>query len=229
MKKEKIVFIISLIIMTLSSMVSAFAVSAYLYNSNEISYNNSQSGIQSTDVEGAINELYGHATDYTEIKKYFINNPTIDFNGSWLNFYVNGKNRMALGVSGSSGTSTISAKNANGENGKGTLDLRGNPVQINGTNFENMLVVQEYTNDNVTIPAKDVVVNTRNITKSGYTPLLLTCTINNATNNGTLYSWTNVYSYSFTSTTAEAQIRNTFDGQAKIKITYKVLYIKNTQ
>lgn len=138
MKKEKIVFIISLIIMTLSSMVSAFAVSAYLYNSDEISYNNSQSGIQSTDVQGAINELYGHATDYTEIKKYFKNNPTIEFNGSWLDFYVNGNNRMALGVN-SSGISTISAKNANGENGKGTLDLRGNPVQINGKNVGDII------------------------------------------------------------------------------------------
>ena len=37
---------------------------AYLFNSNEVRYNNSESGIQSGDVQGAIDELYACASNY---------------------------------------------------------------------------------------------------------------------------------------------------------------------
>ena len=66
MSKEKIVFIISTVMMVVASITTVFAAN-YLYNSNEVSYDNTNSGLESDNVQGAIDELYGHATDYTSI------------------------------------------------------------------------------------------------------------------------------------------------------------------
>lgn len=66
MKKEKIMFIFSLIIMLFSGAVSIFAVTC-LYNSEDVSYDNSNSGLTSTNVQASLDELYGHCTDYNNI------------------------------------------------------------------------------------------------------------------------------------------------------------------
>ena len=67
--KDRIIFtiVISIIVIVLSS-ASTFATS-YLYNSNEVSYDNNKSGIQSDNVQGAIDTLYQEATNYSEIRK----------------------------------------------------------------------------------------------------------------------------------------------------------------
>lgn len=66
MKKERIMFIFSLIIMLFSGVVSIYAVNC-LYNSEDVSYDNSNSGLTSTNVQASLDELYGHCTDYTSL------------------------------------------------------------------------------------------------------------------------------------------------------------------
>ena len=194
MKKERIVLIISLVIMSLSSIVSAMAVSAYLYNSNEVSYNNNASGISSTNVQGAIDELYGHVTDYTSmdtrvssLEGYFKNNPNINFSNSnginTINVYTalnkdggfsvfdnNSKRRGYLYYdSGTDGT-YLTTYNSSGEWGKGSLTLSGNPVKINGTNINDYYVV-ESKNIPVSFNNSDYATASVSIEKTGYTAL----------------------------------------------------------
>ena len=161
MKKMKIVFILSIVMMFVSSIVSAFAVSAYLYNSNEVSYNNNASGITSTNVQGAIDELYEHATDYTSmntrvsaLEGRFLYDTQSYFSGingyEWLTIQNTssasvGKDRgIAIHDSDNkrrgdfyyspsgSGNITLDSRNSGGTVGSGELNLKGNPVQING-------------------------------------------------------------------------------------------------
>ena len=67
MKKEKVVFVMALITIIISSIISVYAAN-YLYNSNEVEYDNTNKNISSTNVQGAIDELYTQANDYTELK-----------------------------------------------------------------------------------------------------------------------------------------------------------------
>ena len=39
----------------------------YLFNSNEVSYDNTETGLHADEVQGAIDEVFQHATDYTNI------------------------------------------------------------------------------------------------------------------------------------------------------------------
>ena len=65
MKKSiRILFIISIIFAVISSIISVFAVS-YSYNSSDVNYDNSVSNLSSDNVQGALNELYTSATDYS--------------------------------------------------------------------------------------------------------------------------------------------------------------------
>ena len=152
MKREKIVFIIGLISILIGSIVSVSAVT-YLYNANEVSYDNSTSHLNSTDVQGAINELYDAAQDYSSIntrvtglESYFKGTVTSNFNSnsihvgqdttgttqSFVNMYLGGDSRGGIYTSGTQGL-VISGKNGtSGSWGSGQLSLRGNPVQING-------------------------------------------------------------------------------------------------
>ena len=149
-KKMKIVFILSIVMMFVSSIVSAMAVSAYLYNSNEVSYNNNASGINSTNVQGAIDELYEHATDYTNmntrvsaLEGYFKNNPTSYFDGrrlevginsssnSVINLYKNGTKRLALWPNTGNEEVSIAAYSTDGTS-NGGLNVSGNPIRLSG-------------------------------------------------------------------------------------------------
>ena len=58
----------------LSHIETSHAISNYLYNSSDVSFDNTVSGIVSNDVQDAIDELYFHATDYSEIKNKIGNN-----------------------------------------------------------------------------------------------------------------------------------------------------------
>ena len=162
MKKERIVLIISLVIMSLSSIVSAMAVSSYLYNSNEVSYNNNASGITSTNVQGAIDELYGHVTDYTSMDTRvsalegnfadkFKNNSTSYFEGGsneWLRMGIdnsivgnrgiriygaNNKIRTQFYHDGGSNVTELNSYDSSGASGQGELKIVGKPININAT------------------------------------------------------------------------------------------------
>ena len=68
MNKKGIIITIILvsILMILSSIITAYATS-YLYNSSEVSYDNTTSKITSDNVQGAIDELYTQATNYNDL------------------------------------------------------------------------------------------------------------------------------------------------------------------
>ena len=161
-KRKNIVFIISLVIMSFSSFISVFAVSSYLYNSNEVSFNNSSSNsINSSNVQGAIDELYADAHNYEEmntrvaaLEGRYVDNPNIYFKGtSGYNASVittgsdkdggytiedaNGKRRTYLYYHPSSDTTYLDAVDSSGSGVSGTLNLRGN-VKVNGRDISNL-------------------------------------------------------------------------------------------
>ena len=142
MKKEKIVFLlITMLVMIIINVIATSVISNTLYKNEDNTKN----------VKGSTNELYGHSASYTSmdtrlssIESHLINDPKFEFNSSWLDFYTGGKNRTGIGVS-DDGVAHIRAKNENEENGKGTLNLRGNPVKFNGYTVKNILGVQDTT------------------------------------------------------------------------------------
>ena len=65
--KNNIKFIIVIVISVVSSSITTLATN-YIFNSNEVSYDNTESGLHADSVQGAIDEVFQHATDYSEIK-----------------------------------------------------------------------------------------------------------------------------------------------------------------
>ena len=151
-KRQRIISIISIVFILLSSTISVMAVSAYLYNSNEVSYNNNASGITSTNVQGAIDELYEHATDYTSmntrvssLEGVIKSNSTSELSGNTLRIaknandtswsglinYYQGKQRTALYYDPSLDSTMLEARNSTEATGSGILNLKGTPIKIN--------------------------------------------------------------------------------------------------
>ena len=70
MKKEYIIItIISLLFVLSTSISTSYAVTSYLYNSSDVSYDNSSSGTSASNVQTAVDELYAEATDYTALRE----------------------------------------------------------------------------------------------------------------------------------------------------------------
>ena len=65
--KNNIKFIIVIVICLIGSSITTLATN-YIFNSNEVSYDNSESGLHADSVQGAIDEVFQHATDYSDIK-----------------------------------------------------------------------------------------------------------------------------------------------------------------
>ena len=65
--------------MTLLLFVLFYGITAlatnYIFRSDEVSYDNTDSGLHADEVQGAINEVFQHATDYSEIKTTIGDNP----------------------------------------------------------------------------------------------------------------------------------------------------------
>ena len=70
MKNKNIIItiIVSVITALITGILTTYA-SNYLFNSNEVSYNNNSSGIESDNVQGAIDELYEEATTYSQMRQ----------------------------------------------------------------------------------------------------------------------------------------------------------------
>ena len=68
MKKEKIIFIISLIMMLLATSISVYATSC-LYSSSDVSYSPPTGSGLSANVQDSLTEVYGHCTDYTNLEQ----------------------------------------------------------------------------------------------------------------------------------------------------------------
>lgn len=138
--KGKILFIIGLTLMVITSIVSVSAVT-YITTASDIGYDNTVSELQSTDVQSAIDELYVAATNYAKFNNYFRNDPTSYFDGNTLHV---GKNSSNLGSSidlyyGDSLRGTISTTENSlkiNSNGTNMLQLVGG-VFINGDSFGN--------------------------------------------------------------------------------------------
>lgn len=67
MKLFKRNYIILIVLIALVSGVVTATAATKLFDSDEVAYDNSESGIQSDDVQGAIDELYAAATTYSEL------------------------------------------------------------------------------------------------------------------------------------------------------------------
>ena len=141
MKKEKIKNILLIVMVALvTSFVTAYGVSSTFDSSNVCYKVDSSTG---ASVQDTIDDLYGRASDYSELKSYFKNNPTSYFDGSLLN--INGTNENTgirlLYNNASRGTfyydknndiTYVISNDSTGSWSQGKLDLRGNPVLING-------------------------------------------------------------------------------------------------
>ena len=68
MKKERIIFIISLVMMLLATSISVYATSC-LYNSSDVSYTAPTGSGLSANVQDSLTEVYGHCTDYTNLEQ----------------------------------------------------------------------------------------------------------------------------------------------------------------
>ena len=73
-KSQIMTIVFAGIVSMVMSLGTSYASNNYLYNSNDVSYDNTVSGITATDVQGAVDELYFHAIDYSEIKNKIGNN-----------------------------------------------------------------------------------------------------------------------------------------------------------
>ena len=148
MKKEKIKNIMLIIIVALvTSFVTAYGVSSTFDSSNVCYKVDSNTG---ASVQDTIDDLYGRASDYSELKSYFKNNPTSYFDGEWLRlnssstsvprgtiiYDANNKQRSSFMYDVGTDTTYLDAYTSTGAFGK--LNLRGNPVTINGVDYTNV-------------------------------------------------------------------------------------------
>ena len=152
MKKEKIIFIISLVMMLLATSISVYATSC-LYNSSDVSYTAPSGSGLSANVQDSLTEVYGHCTDYTSmdtrvssLEGHFQNNATSVFNGNMLNINSTNSNNRGIEIRDSSNKERsylfyspsddrtyLTSNNSSGTIGAGRLDIKGNPVMINGS------------------------------------------------------------------------------------------------
>ena len=147
--KEKLQFIvISFFMWLLFSTINVLA-NSYQYDSSDVQYDNTGSSLESTDVQGAVSELYQAATDYSSLDNRVINLETHfknnasgyftknslyvvgeDENLPYLNFVYNNKGRGTITASDSG--FTVGSRDADGTWAKGILNLRGDTINVNG-------------------------------------------------------------------------------------------------
>ena len=66
-KSPIMLMIIFSIITVVLSLGTSYAANVYLYDSKDVSYDNTRSGITATDVQGAVDELFDAANDYSSM------------------------------------------------------------------------------------------------------------------------------------------------------------------
>ena len=175
--KEKLQFIvISFFMWLLFSTINVLA-NSYQYDSSDVLYDNSNTDIESTDVQGAVSELYQAATDYSALrtdvdtlKGYFRQNPTSFFAGNSLSVgkdATSGQSFIHINYAGeprgalysTAGGLVLSSRSGDGTWESLPLNLRGatinignssnnSTVTINGKNINGALDVSIYNNNN---------------------------------------------------------------------------------
>ena len=186
--KEKLQFIvISFFMWLLFSTINVLA-NSYQYDSSDVLYDNSNTDIESTDVQGAVSELYRTATDYssldgrvTNLEGYLHNygnenwiqvGQDSSFTGNTGFKIINNNARRSLFYYNVSDDVTyLGAGDSSGRVGSGKLDLRGNPVKINGVSVG---IKQYYQyKQNISNPSTSQDVNTINFTTTGPSIILV--------------------------------------------------------
>lgn len=136
--KERIITVlIASIVAILASAISAYAATSYLYNADEVSYDKTNSELTATDVQGAIDQLYTKATEYTSLTNRVstiesnlgafpisleLRTPSNAAHGGYIDFHYNG--------------STADYTSRIIESASGKLNLAAsNGVQINGVDI----------------------------------------------------------------------------------------------
>ena len=99
---------------------------------------------------------------------------------------------------------------------------------LNVVSSEDEYVVQSFSLDNQSVASNKILVSAIPIDKEGYTPLLFTTNIDNASSNGINCSWVYVYQNYISENNANVRVRNFHSSQnANIKIIVTVLFKKN--
>ena len=156
--KDNIKYVFIFIISVLVSGLISVSANSDLFSSNEVIYENNKSGLSSTNVQGAVDELYAAATDYSDIDSRLKrvessviaatdsnnNNYSVIDNTQYINLGRNGSsgqptsiqflyNNISRGsISYDNSGLTISSSDTNGKAGNGPININGNPVTING-------------------------------------------------------------------------------------------------
>ena len=153
--KKNIRFIIIVVICITCSVLTTFATTT-LFNSSEVYYNNTTSGIQADKVQGAIDELYACASNYAaynqrltavESQIYPIGSIYISttdstasavhdrFGGTWV-AYATGRTLIGVGTgTDSNSTSQTFAVNSTGGEYKHKLTIAEMPSHSHGQEF----------------------------------------------------------------------------------------------
>ena len=151
--KERIVFLIGVVSIFFSSIISVFAAN-YLYSSSEVSFDNSSSGISSDNVQGAIDELYQNASDYSSLDSRigvlegrWKNGATSVFNkatagdglevgktntsgNTYIDLYYNNKIRANLYYTPGSDKMILNSSDESGASATGALEIRGKSITL---------------------------------------------------------------------------------------------------
>ena len=146
-KKEKIIFIISItLIMSVVSAVTSYAVSSsYFYTGTDVGFDGTKSGVESDNVQGAIDELRARATDYNSIKEEIneiksnmqpvgsiycskqSTNPNKFYGGTWTQikdrFILAAGDTYTVGSTGGEATHTLTVSEMPSHNHTGTTGV----------------------------------------------------------------------------------------------------------
>ena len=179
---KKTINIIGIFIAVFSSIITVKAATAYLYDADEVGYSNT--GVTADNVQGAIDEIKVEADSYSTLKTKlngleslfpnYVNGSTTykpfsgpgatlgvdsDSSGSRINYAIGSQNWGHVISDSTANGLRILSNNSSGTAGKGAIYLKGNPVQINGTD---MTYLADYgtlvngTQLNTTVPSTSV-------------------------------------------------------------------------
>ncbi|MBQ9023618.1 MAG: hypothetical protein IJ105_00180 [Bacilli bacterium] len=143
--KERIIFLIGVVSIFFSSIISVFAAN-YLYSSSEVSFDNSSSGISSDNVQGAIDELYQNASDYSSLEsrigaleghwydddRYLVVKSTGANNSGLILRDATDTNKGSFQYN-HNGYSILESRDSTGTLGKGELQIKGKPITLDAT------------------------------------------------------------------------------------------------
>ena len=157
--ENNIKFIIVIVICLIGSSITTLATN-YIFSSNEVSYDNTESGLHADSVQGAIDEVFQHATDYSGINNRLTNAEATIGTGTLTttsNTLIGGVNEL---------NSKIVSKAA--ASGGTDLSMITTGEKYTWNNKSNSLIVDSFDCIPGTTSYGDF---TKNVSKNGYTPI----------------------------------------------------------